>query len=77
MRTLLIGLVVLVVVLPDPAQLAVLALLRSVPAEVWLGFIGASLAAPMWIAVGVNALANQLYHEDVAKAEEALRRRRR
>lgn len=77
MRTLLIGLVVLFVLLPYDGQLAVLALLRSVPAEVWLGFIGASLAAPIWIAIGVNSLASQLYREDVAKAEEALRRRRR
>lgn len=69
--------VVVFAMLPYPAQLAVLALVRSVPGEVWLGFIGASLAAPMWITIGLNAMAYQIYQEDVSKAEDAFRRRKR
>jgi hypothetical protein len=63
--------------LPFDSQIALIGLLRSIPSEIWLGAFGASLAAMFWYSAGWNGLAGSLYHEDMSKAEDALKKRRR
>ena len=82
MRTLLIVLVLVFVALPYEAQLFIISLIRPL----WLttngqallaGLLGASLGVMVWYAAGWNALADRIYADDIAKANQSLAQRRR
>jgi len=82
MLIMLILTVVIFVVLPYDAQMLVIDLLRPL----WLSDGGRAIliglvagSVPMLVAytLGWNALAAQIYHEDMSKADDAYRRRRR
>lgn len=77
MTRLLPLLILLFIFLPYDAQLWALGIVRSIPAEFWFGAVGATLTGMIWYGLGWNGLAKQMYTEDVTKAEEGLRRRRR
>lgn len=82
MRALLIVAVLVFVALPYDGQLWLLGLVR----DVWLtpmgqaflvGLLGATAGALVWYNIIWNALAYRIYLDDVAKAEDTYRRRRR
>lgn len=82
MRVLLILLVIIFVILPPDAQLTAIGVVR----DLWLtpagrsfafGLLGASLGALGWYALGWNHLAEQLYQEDLTKAQSTYKARRK
>lgn len=75
MRLLL--LIALFVFIPYDAQLWALGLVRSIPAEFWFGAVGAAMMGAIFYSLGWNGLASQLHSEDVTRAEESYRKRRR
>lgn len=77
MRTLLVLFALAFALLPFDAQIALIALVKAVPREIWLGAFGASLAAMFWYSLGWNGLAERLHTEAVEKADSDLRKNRR
>lgn len=77
MPTLLLLALIVFCLLPYDAQIAIIALVKAVPREIWLGLLGASMGAMLWYSWGWNSLANQLHRDDVSKADKQLADRRR
>lgn len=75
MRLLL--LIALFVFIPYDAQLWAIGLVRSLPIEVWMGVAAGVMVCMFAYAAGWNGLASQLHSEDVNRAEESYRKRRR
>ena len=82
MRLTLTLALLLFIALPPDAQFWLVGLLRGV----WLspsgqaflaGALGAMTMAALWYSLGWNALARQLHRDDYARADDALRKRRR
>jgi hypothetical protein len=82
MRLLIFLMIVGFVALPYDLQIWLLSLIRPL----WLspngqalmfGALGASAAAMGWYAWGWNALADRIYADDIAKAQQSLAQRRR
>jgi membrane protein DedA with SNARE-associated domain len=82
MRLTLTLFVLAFILLPPDAQFWLVGLLRGV----WLspsgqafaaGALGATATAMIWYAAGWNALARHLHRDDYARADDALRKRRR
>lgn len=82
MRTLLIGLTVIFVALPYDAQLALLSPLRMLwltdsGRMVGLGLLGGAVACLLFYNAIWNQAVRAIYEEDLKKAEESYRRRKR
>jgi hypothetical protein len=77
MPLLLVFLALAFAALPLDAQLWLIGLLRSLPPEVWGGVSAGTITAMFWYSLGWNALATAQYREDIARAEDALQKRRR